>query len=121
MEDLCEVEVECIKLLQFKLDYNTSFHFLEMFLSMGIITEEETELLANDDKSLKFSSKTPLVHPLQYDEDLTLKDRAYSSGSYQNMRKANNLLALDKLYNNCYEMLELSIESNYYYIILNTK
>ena len=84
MEDLCETEVECIKILEFKLDYYTAFHFVEIFLNIGIATEQEAEILCIGDNSLKFLSKTPGIQSKQYqeydDSHLNLKGRALSTG-----------------------------------------
>jgi len=97
MEDICETEVLCIKSLDFKLNYFTSYHFVEMFLNMGIVTEDELEATITRISGAKF-------------EDFINYESENSSNSYQSQKHC--LIVLDKLYKSCMEMLGQAVESN---------
>lgn len=121
IDDLCESEVDCIKILEFKLNYFTSYHFLETILDFGVLTEEEATFLKNGGSPIISStSRTPGVYSKPYKSDLLeQKNRSYSNNSNKVPRKdtEKNPLdtSLDKFYDMCHEILETSIDSKRIY------
>lgn len=59
LEDVRKFEVVCLRLLEYKLDYITPYHFINIFLSNGIIFSDETICTSNHDYlSNNFQSST---------------------------------------------------------------
>jgi len=134
--EIIRTEIECLRLLEYKLNHFTAFHFIQTFLCMGIITEDELSCI--DGSNLKrereyngvYSSRTPSTTKFTQYDDLDLKSRGYS-GYNQGGFLNNNYLKtktkysttstssslLDKIYGTCFELLELSVIGNPVHIL----
>ncbi len=113
VDDMAETEVEVIKLLKFKLNYFTPLHFLEVYLNMGVVTEDEIETITKNNSAFgpeeNIAHNTPGLITKKSKVDKNSNTKKKSKGS--KAKKAPQLLSLDKLYNICFELLDISIES----------
>ncbi len=125
VDDLAEVEVKCLKMLDFTLSHVTAYHLIRNYLNMGIITKEECSQIEKTGiqgierivNSNSFISKSPGLQPRQNNE-LDLRQRAFSGiednyrsynnylNDYNDLKDSNDYNAYDRYDNNHYEKYE---------------